>query len=187
MNRSIILTAAVLVTAMLGACASTKPAGDAGTPAAAAGAQANSANATSPQSAQSPQAGSEAQSQAQNGSQSAAMAGMPSQRSVYYDFDKYAVKSDYTPLVQANAEYLKDHSSAKVRIEGNCDERGSRSYNLALGQRRADAVKKAIELLGVSAKRIESVSYGEEKPKAKGHDETAWAQNRRSDLVYSGN
>jgi len=187
MTRSIHLTAAVLVTAMLGACASTQPGGDAGKPAAAAGAQ---ANATGPQAGaqSSSQAGSQtAQSQAQAGSQSAAVAGMPSQRSVFYDFDKYTLRSEYTPLVQANAEYLKDHSSAKVRIEGNCDERGSRSYNLALGQRRADAVKKAIELLGVSDKRIETVSYGEEKPKAKGHDESAWSENRRSDLVYSGN
>jgi peptidoglycan-associated lipoprotein len=190
MTRSIHLTAAVLVTAMLGACASTQPGGDAGKPAAAAGAQANATNATGPQAGaqSSSQAGSQAtQSQGQAGSQSAAVAGMPSQRSVFYDFDKYTLRSEYTPLVQANAEYLKDHSSAKVRIEGNCDERGSRSYNLALGQRRADAVKKAIELLGVADKRIEAVSYGEEKPKAKGHDENAWSQNRRSDLVYSGN
>jgi peptidoglycan-associated lipoprotein len=188
MTRSIHLTAAVLVTAMLGACASTQPGGDAAKPAAGAtgGAEASAATANG-----APQAGvqssAQAQSQARAGSQSAAVAGMPSQRSVFYEFDKYTVKNEYTPLVQANAEYLKDHSSAKVRIEGNCDERGSRSYNLALGQRRADAVRKAIELLGVSDKRIETVSYGEEKPKANGHEETAWSQNRRSDLVYSGN
>jgi peptidoglycan-associated lipoprotein len=71
-----------------------------------------------------------------------------------------------------------------VRVEGNADERGSKEYNLALGQRRAEGVAKAMELLGVSDKRIEAVSYGEEKPKAKGHDEQAWAQNRRSDIVY---
>ncbi len=188
MTRSIYLTAAVLVSAMLGACQSTQPTGEAGKPAAAAtGTQANATGAGGPQGTQSStQQGSETQSQSQ-GSQGMAMAGMPSQRSVFYDFDKYAVRSEYTGLVQANAEYLKDHSGAKVRIEGNCDERGSRSYNLALGQRRADAVKKAIELLGVADKRIEAVSYGEEKPKAKGHDEAAWSQNRRSDLVYSGN
>jgi peptidoglycan-associated lipoprotein len=192
MTRSIHLTAAVLVTAVLGACASTQPGGDAAKPAAGAtgGTEASAATANgAPQAgAQSPaQAQSQAQSQARAGSQSAGVAGMPSQRSVFYEFDNYTVKSEFTPLVQANAEYLKDHSSAKVRIEGNCDERGSRSYNLALGQRRADAVRKAIELLGVSGKRIETVSYGEEKPQANGHDESAWAKNRRSDLVYSGN
>jgi peptidoglycan-associated lipoprotein len=192
MTRSINLTAAVFLSAVLGACASTQPGGDAGKPAAgaASGAEARAADSASPQGG----AQSSAQSQGQSGSlaragsqSGGAVAGMPSQRSIYYDFDNYSVKGEYSSIVQANAAYLKDHSGAKVRIEGNCDERGSRSYNLALGQRRADAVKKAIELLGVSDKRIESVSYGEEKPKARGADETAWAQNRRSDLVYSGN
>jgi peptidoglycan-associated lipoprotein len=73
-----------------------------------------------------------------------------------------------------------------VRIVGNCDERGSREYNLALGQRRADSVKKAMTLLGVPPKQIQTVSFGAEKPKAPGHDEEAWAENRRSDIVYIG-
>ena len=108
-------------------------------------------------------------------------------RSIYYDFDSALLKDEYKAIVKAHAKNLANDPSLKVTVEGNCDERGSRSYNLALGQRRADAVKKAIELLGVADKRIEAVSYGEEKPKAKGHDENAWSQNRRSDLVYSGN
>jgi len=106
-------------------------------------------------------------------------------RSVYYDFDKSLVKSEFRPLIEAHAGYLREHAAASVRIEGNCDERGSREYNLALGQRRADSVRKALELLGVPDQRIETTSWGEEKPRAAGHDEAAWAQNRRSDIIYT--
>jgi len=106
-------------------------------------------------------------------------------RSVYYDFDRSEIKSEFRPMVEAHAGYLRDHAQATVRIEGNCDERGSREYNLALGQRRADGVRKALALLGVADTRIETVSWGEEKPRAKGHDEQAWAQNRRSDIIYT--
>jgi len=104
--------------------------------------------------------------------------------SVYFAYDKYDVSGEYRPLVEAHAKYLNDHSGAKVAIQGNCDERGSREYNLALGQRRADAVGKIMALLGVPSRQIETVSFGEEKPKAPGHDEAAWAENRRSDIVY---
>ncbi len=104
--------------------------------------------------------------------------------SVYYAFDKYDITTNERPIVEANAQYLKAHPDLKVRIEGNADERGSREYNLALGQKRADGVEKALSLLGVSDGRMETVSYGKEKPKASGHDEQAWAQNRRSDIVY---
>lgn len=107
-----------------------------------------------------------------------------SKRSIYYDFDKSDIKGEYKPLVQAHAGYLTGHRGAKVRIEGNCDERGSREYNLALGQRRADSVKTAMKLLGATDGQIDTVSWGEEKPKASGHDEAAWAENRRSDIVY---
>ena len=106
-------------------------------------------------------------------------------RSVYYEFDKSDIKSEFRPLIEAHAGYLRDHAAATVRIEGNCDERGSREYNLALGQRRADSVAKAFGLLGVQGQRIETTSWGEEKPKAAGHDEAAWAQNRRSDIIYT--
>jgi len=107
-----------------------------------------------------------------------------SKRSIYYDFDAYNIKGEFQSLVEAHGKFLLEHKDFKVRIEGNCDERGSREYNLALGQRRADSVKKAMTLLGVPAKQIETVSYGSEKPKALGHDEEAWAENRRSDIVY---
>ena len=113
--------------------------------------------------------------------------GQLAQRSVYFDYDSNSVKDEYRGLVQAHSRYLTaDKRDAKIRIEGNCDERGSREYNLALGQRRADSVKRAMTLLGVPPKQIETVSFGSEKPKALGHDEEAWGENRRSDIVYIG-
>lgn len=107
-----------------------------------------------------------------------------SKRSVYFDFDSNLVKDEYKPLVTAHARYLAQHASAKVRVEGNTDERGSREYNLALGQRRSEAVKQMMQLLGAQPAQIEAVSFGEEKPKATGHDEAAWAENRRADIRY---
>ena len=109
-----------------------------------------------------------------------------SKRSVYFDFDSNVVKDQFRPLVQAHARYMVEHRDSRVRIEGNCDERGSREYNLALGQRRAEAVKKIMTVLGAPEGRIETISYGEEKPKSQGHDETAWAENRRADIKYAG-
>jgi peptidoglycan-associated lipoprotein len=96
------------------------------------------------------------------------------------------VKDEYRNMIQAHARYLNDNRSRNIRIEGNCDERGSREYNLALGQRRAEAVKKVMTVLGVQDGRIETTSFGEEKPKNPGHDEAAWAENRRADIKYSG-
>jgi peptidoglycan-associated lipoprotein len=109
-----------------------------------------------------------------------------SKRSVYFDYDSNAVKDEYRGLVQAHSRYLGDKRDSRIRIEGNCDERGSREYNLALGQRRAEAVKKVMTVLGVSDGRIETISFGEEKPVGMGHDEQSWGQNRRADIKYSG-
>ena len=109
-----------------------------------------------------------------------------SKRSVYFDYDSNAVKDEYRNVVQAHSRYLGEKRDARIRIEGNCDERGSREYNLALGQRRAESVKKVMTVLGVADNRIETVSYGEEKPVATGHDEQSWAQNRRADIRYGG-
>ncbi len=106
-------------------------------------------------------------------------------RSIYFDFDKSNIKPAFNALVEAHAGYMTGHASATIRIEGNTDERGSREYNLALGQRRADSLRKAMVLLGVSDQRIETISWGEEKPKASGHDEAAWSQNRRDDIIYT--
>ena len=105
-------------------------------------------------------------------------------RSVYYPFDVAVVQDADKPVVQAHAKYLSEHANRKTRLEGNCDERGSNEYNLGLGQRRADGVKKMLELGGASSGQLESVSYGEEKPMASGHEEAAWSQNRRTDLNY---
>jgi peptidoglycan-associated lipoprotein len=110
--------------------------------------------------------------------------GIPGQRSVYYDLDRDEIKPEFRPAIEAHARYLREHAGAKITIEGNGDERGSREYNLALGQRRAESVRKMMRLLGASDEQMEAVSFGEEKPKAQGHDEAAWAENRRSDFVY---
>ena len=107
-----------------------------------------------------------------------------SQRSIYFDLDKYDVKDEYKDLVAAHAKYLNANKGFKVLIQGNTDERGSREYNLSLGQKRAESVKRSLTLLGVKDDQIESVSLGEEKPKNAGHDETAWAENRRADILY---
>ena len=107
-----------------------------------------------------------------------------SQRSIYFDLDKYEVKDEYKDLVAAHAKYLSTNKGFKVLIQGNTDERGSREYNLSLGQKRAEAVKRSLALLGVKDDQIESVSLGEEKPKNPGHDESAWSENRRADILY---
>lgn len=109
-----------------------------------------------------------------------------SKRSIYFDFDKYEVKAEFRPLVEAHAKYLQEHADAKVALQGNADERGSREYNLALGQRRAVAVKKMMNLLGATDKQIETVSFGEEKPRCNEKAESCWSQNRRADVVYEG-
>ena len=109
-----------------------------------------------------------------------------SKRSIFYDFDKYDVKDEYKGLIEAHAKYLREHPDTKMLIQGNTDERGSREYNVALGQRRSDGVKGMLKLLGVKEEQVESVSLGEEKPKSEGHDETAWSQNRRSNMLYTG-
>jgi peptidoglycan-associated lipoprotein len=108
----------------------------------------------------------------------------PAMRSVYYDYDKAEVTAESRKVIEANAEYLRTHPGVKVVVEGNADERGSAEYNVALGQRRADGVSKIMSLLGIPSDRIETVSFGKEKPKVKGHDESSWSQNRRSDIVY---
>lgn len=109
-----------------------------------------------------------------------------SKRSVYFDYDRFDIKTEYKDLVGAHAKFISEHKAAKVLIQGNTDERGSREYNLALGQKRADAVKKGLALLGAKEEQLEAVSLGEEKPKSEGHDEAAWAENRRSDILYNG-
>lgn len=105
-------------------------------------------------------------------------------RSIYYEFNKFDIKEEYVPVIEAHANYLQDRPELKIVVQGNCDDRGSREYNLALGQRRADGVKRAMVLLGVSQDQMDTVSFGAEKPVAFGQDEESWAKNRRADLVY---
>jgi peptidoglycan-associated lipoprotein len=107
-----------------------------------------------------------------------------SRKSVFFEFDKYSISAADQVIVTAHANYIANHGSAKVRLEGNADERGGREYNLALGQKRADAVKKSLELLGVPDSRVEAVSFGKEKPVDFSHNEDAWAKNRRVDIKY---
>jgi len=107
-----------------------------------------------------------------------------SSRSVYFDFDSYVVKDEYANVIQANSKYLASKKDRKVTIQGNTDERGTAEYNLALGQKRAEAVRKQLAATGIADSQMEAVSLGKEKPKAQGHDESAWSQNRRADIVY---
>jgi len=107
-----------------------------------------------------------------------------SKRRVYFAFDSSAIDDESRAIVEAHAKYLAGHKNIKVVFEGHADERGSREYNLALGERRAQAVQRMTKLLGVGADRIKVVSYGEEKPVASGHDEASWAQNRRVEIIY---
>jgi peptidoglycan-associated lipoprotein len=105
-------------------------------------------------------------------------------RSIYFDFDSYNVKDTDLPTLQAHAKYLAGHPDRHILIQGNTDERGTSEYNLALGQKRAEAVRGVLRQYGVTDSQVEAVSLGKEKPVANGHDEAAWAQNRRSDIVY---
>lgn len=105
-------------------------------------------------------------------------------RSIYFAFDEYLIRPDFMPTLTAHANYLQGKPGRKLIIQGNADERGSSEYNLALGQKRAEAVKRALQGLGLNEARMEAISFGKEKPKALGHDEAAWAENRRADLFY---
>lgn len=177
------LILSVLLLNLLAACSSNPPkeevvepattsAASAATPAAAAQA-APAATATSAQAATDAQAAADAQ------------AAMPEKNSVYFPFDVDAVQDADRETIMNHAEYLASHPNAKVRVEGNADERGSSEYNLGLGQRRAKNTKRALVLGGASDSQIETVSYGEEKPRCSEHNEACWAQNRRADINYS--
>jgi peptidoglycan-associated lipoprotein len=109
-----------------------------------------------------------------------------SKRSIYFDYDSFVVKDEFKPLVEAHAAYLKRNPRTRIVIEGHADERGSREYNLALGQKRAEAVKRVMALLGVAEAQIDTVSFGEEKPRRTGTTEADYAENRRGDIRYVG-
>ena len=105
-------------------------------------------------------------------------------RSIYFDLDSYAVKEEYRSVIDAHGKYLASRPDRKVLIQGNTDERGGSEYNLALGQKRADAVRRELALRGVPDSQMEAVSFGKEKPKAMGSGEEAWRENRRADIAY---
>ena len=106
-------------------------------------------------------------------------------RVVYFDFDKYDIRYDAEAMLSAHASYLSAHPGARVRVEGHADERGTREYNMALGERRAKAAAAYLTSKGASSSQIEVISYGEERPAALGHEESSWAQNRRAELQYT--
>lgn len=109
-----------------------------------------------------------------------------SKRSIYFDLDSSIIKQDYRSVVEAHGKFLAKKPGVKIVVRGNTDERGSREYNVALGQRRADATKQALSAYGVTGDQIETVSFGSEKPVDDGHSEKAWAKNRRADIAYPG-
>jgi peptidoglycan-associated lipoprotein len=108
-----------------------------------------------------------------------------SKRSIYFDFNSDVIRDDYQTLIESRAGYLVAHKDTKVILQGNADGRGSREYNLALSQHRADAARKALSVVGVKAAQMEAVSFGEEKPRAVGDTDQDYAENRRVDIVYT--
>ncbi|WP_455199136.1 peptidoglycan-associated lipoprotein Pal [Kaarinaea lacus] len=157
---------------------------------AAAGAADSGSSATTTGAATDDAAGGQAmdQSQMDQGSQMTSPLDDPNsmlaKRVVYFDFDRSEVKGEFRAIVSAHAEYLASNPDASVTIEGHADERGTREYNIALGERRAAAVKQVLTLQGASSGQVNTISYGEERPAALGHDEDAWALNRRAEFIY---
>jgi peptidoglycan-associated lipoprotein len=177
MSEKVSLRRSMIVLLLVGACAlsacaskPSKPAGEQGMASSGAeGAGAGNANASgggSDDEAAGPQAG------------------LLAKRTVYFDFDSSEIKGEGTDIVAAHAKYLASNPGTRVRLEGHTDERGSREYNIGLGERRAQAVRRALLLQGGADAQISTVSYGEERPAVPGHDEAAWAKNRRVEIVY---
>ena len=180
------LLMSVLLVSLLAACASDKPAEVAPVaPAASAESEAEAAKAAQEaQAAKDAQAAQAAQAAAATADALDDASSILAKRSAFFDFDKSAVKAEDQPAVQAHGQYLAGHADRKVVVEGNADERGSSEYNLALGNRRAESVKKMLIVSGAKAGQVSTASFGEEKPRATGHNEAAWSQNRRADIVY---
>jgi len=174
------LVISIVLVNLLAACASEKPKEALAPAPQAASAPAPKAEATKPDSASASAPAAKAEVDPLGDP-----ASILAKRSVYYPFDVAVVQDEDKPLVQAHAKYLSEHANRKARLEGNCDERGSNEYNLGLGQRRADGVNKMLVLGGAKSNQLESVSYGEEKPRCTDHNEACWKQNRRTDLNYA--
>jgi len=176
MSENVSMHRVMVVLLLVGACAlsacaskPSKPAGEQGmasTGAEGAGATNANAGAGSDDEAAGPQAG------------------LLAKRTVYFDFDSSEIKGEGTDIVAAHAKYLASNPGTRVRLEGHTDERGSREYNIGLGERRAQSVRRALLLQGAADAQTSTVSYGEERPAVAGHDEAAWAKNRRVEIVY---
>ncbi len=133
--------------------------------------------------AQTANAASSARSAGEVGTREASAKSAAGLRPIYFDYDKSTIRDDAKAVLKADAEYLKAHPGTKIRIEGNCDERGTIEYNQALGQRRATSARKYLAELGIPAKRISLISYGKEKPACSAGTEECWQKNRRDDIV----
>ena len=169
--RRVIVVLLVAASLALGACAAKRPKEPPAAPSANEGVQGSGAGSAS--------AAAGADEEA-----AGPQAGLLATKLVYFDFDSSEIKGTGTDVVAAHAKYLAAHSETRVRLEGHTDERGSREYNIGLGERRAQAVRRALLLQGAADAQISTVSYGEERPAAPGHDEAAWAKNRRVEIVY---
>ena len=184
------LVLAIATASMLAACSSTPeqatPVEDRNATAATGAASGSSGTSTSGMGNQSGASGSNLQGNNMSGNPLKDPRSPLSRREIFYDYDSFVVKDEYKPLLEAHAAYLKSNRNARVTVEGNTDERGSREYNLALGQKRSESVKRVLTLLGVNEAQIETVSFGEEKPRNPASSEAAWSENRRCDLRYAG-
>jgi len=180
--KSQLLIGLACVVLALGGCASKRPA----TPPSAAGPASGTAVPSSGATTSGMDSNSSLMGAAAAGAEGIAgpQEGLLAKRLVYFDFDRAEIRADQVALVSAHAAYLASHPNARVRLEGNTDERGTREYNIGLGERRAQAVRRAMMLQGVSEGQIATVSYGAERPAVAGSDEAAWAQNRRVEIVY---
>lgn len=174
------LILSVLLLNLLAACGSNPPKEEVVEPA-----TTSAAEAPAPAADADAQAAADAKAAADAQAAADAEAALMEKNSVYFPFDVDAVQDADRETIMNHAQYLASHPDAKVRVEGNADERGSSEYNLGLGQRRAKNTKRALVLGGASDAQIETISYGEEKPRCSDHNEACWAQNRRADITYS--
>lgn len=177
--RKTLIVGLVAVSLVLAGCATKRPPT---TPPASTGSTAGSGPSTS--GVEAPQVGTATVDGAGAGGQLGPKGGLLDQRLVYFDYDSSDIKPEGASLIAAHAQWLVKNPGAKVRLEGHTDERGSPEYNIGLGERRAQAVRRALMLQGVPEAQLTTVSYGEERPAAAGSDESAWAQNRRVEIVY---
>jgi peptidoglycan-associated lipoprotein len=181
MRKTSLISIVALVALALGACASKPPLNSAaghganGAGNSAQGSGADTANASG---------GAGAGSNDTGGASGMAGAGAPQTKIIYFDFDSSDIKPEFVDVIAAHARVISGNASIKVRLEGHTDERGSREYNIGLGERRAQAVRRALLLQGVGENQVTTVSYGEERPAVTGHTEEAWAKNRRVEIIY---